>query len=241
MCRGPVNMSVASMDSVKLYARELMEYGSVICYVIDVMIGIWLWRGRATFPILGNVWFPIHSTFVFTAAVVAIECPLLIPTVFFYSIAWMLLSIGYNCSAHPDPWQRCKTVGELNMVRLLGRSVHGPVRIEPNVGVEEAAALEKLDDVKATRVSSFLLDFMKVGLKVRKIYKKTDASSKSNPLVICTCVLYHCSHFSPDIAIDTEESASWSILGNNLYYVHLMLSCKCRMFKPSWLFVNLSV
>mmetsp|Transcript_435 Transcript_435/g.674 ORF Transcript_435/g.674 Transcript_435/m.674 type:complete len:828 (-) Transcript_435:139-2622(-) len=202
LCRGPVNVSVASLDSVKLYAKELMEYGSVICYVIDVMIGVWLWRGRTNVPILGNIWCPMHSVFVFTAAVLAIEFPLMIPTIVFYSVAWILLAIGYNSSIHPDPWQRCKSVGELNMVRLTGRSIHGPIHIEPNVGVEEAVALKKLDKVKAARVKSFLLDLMKVGLKVRKIYKKADVAN---------------------IAITTEESTSWSILGNSLYYVHLML------------------
>lgn len=33
----------------------------------------------------------------------------------------------------------------------------------------------------------------------------------------------------PDIAISTKESPGWSILGNNLYYIHLMLLCKSDM------------
>lgn len=93
-------------------------------------------------------------------------------------------------------------MGELSVVRLLGRSVNDPVRIESNVGVEEEEALAKLDNVKADRVAAFLYDFMKVGLKVRRIYKKTDVTN---------------------IAISTEDGAGWSLFGNNLYYAHMGL------------------
>lgn len=169
------------MDSVKILADELMEYGLVLCYLIDVMIGIFLWRGRVKFSIFSKefkVWFPVHSIFIFVAAVLAIEFPLVIPAIFFYSIAWGLTAIGYHSSTHPNPWQRCRSMSDLSMVRLMGRSIHGPVRIEPKVGADEGEALAKLDEVKAERVAAFFSGFVSVGLKVRKIYKKTNVTSR---------------------------------------------------------------
>lgn len=181
MCRGSVNVAVASVDSVKLLAKALVEYGSVVCYLIDVLICIWLWRGKAKVCMLGKeykFWFPIHSAFVFVAAVLAVEFPLKIPAILFYTIGWALLSIGYHSSTHPDPWQRSKTFGELTMISIFGRSTQSSIQIQPNIGVSEAETLKKLDKVKADRVAAFIYDFMMVGLKVRRIYKKTEFTSK---------------------------------------------------------------
>lgn len=69
------------------------------------------------------------------------------------------------------------------MVLALGRSVHPPIYIEPNTGVEEALALEKLDKVKGDRVARFLWDAKTVGLKVRRVYKKSSMTSKL--LLLC--------------------------------------------------------
>lgn len=67
---------------------------------------------------------------------------------------------------------------ETNKVLVLGRSVHPPIRIEPYTGVEEAEARERLDRVKAERVSRFLWDAKTIGLKVRRVYAKTSITSK---------------------------------------------------------------
>lgn len=104
-------MEQASIESVKIYANELMSYGLVICYLIDVAIGVLLWRGRANLW-LGcttvNIWFPIHSIALLTAVSVAIEMPKMIPAVFFFGIAYMLLAMNYYGSRYPYPWNRCK-------------------------------------------------------------------------------------------------------------------------------------
>jgi hypothetical protein len=64
------------------------------------------------------------------------------------------------------------------MVLGLGHSVHPPIRIEPYTGVEEAMALERLDKVKGERVARFIWDAKTVGLKVRRVYKKSNVTSK---------------------------------------------------------------
>jgi hypothetical protein len=70
--------------------------------------------------------------------------------------------------------------------------------------VKDATALKALDKVKAERVVSFFTDTINVALKVQKIYKKTQIEG---------------------IAIDTEDK-SWSLMGNHLYYLHLVLGSK---------------
>ena len=99
------------MESVKFYANELMSYGLVYCYLVDVMIGVLLWRGRANVW-LGfttvNIWFPIHSIALLTAAIVVIEVPSMIPAVFFFGVAYIMLALNYYGSNYPYPWNRCK-------------------------------------------------------------------------------------------------------------------------------------
>lgn len=106
-------METASIESVKSYANELMSYGLVYCYLVDVAIGVLLWRGRLNLW-LGvttvNVWFPIHSVALLTAAAVAIEVPAMIPAVFFFSVAYMMLAMNYYGSRYPYPWNRCKVI-----------------------------------------------------------------------------------------------------------------------------------
>ena len=181
ICRGPINVAVASVESVKILAKELIGYGSVICYILDVVIGIWLWRGQIKMSIIGRkvtVWFPVHSVVVFAGAIMAIEYPLKVPAILIFCIAWASLTLGYHHSTHPDPWQRCKSIGEMIMVSALGRHIRRSIHIEPNVDSSEADRLAKLDKVKADRVAGFLYDFMMIALKIRRIYKKTDVNSK---------------------------------------------------------------
>jgi hypothetical protein len=218
ICRGRVNMEQPSVESVKFYANELMTYGLVYCYLVDVAIGVLLWRGRANVR-LGfatvNIWFPIHSVALFTAAVVAIERPDMIPAIFFFGVSYMMLVLNYHGSRYPYPWNRCKSWQETNKLLVLGRSVHPPIYIEPYTGVDEAMELEKLDRVKAERVSRFLWDAKSVGLKVKRIYAKTSVTGH---------------------AIDTKEDEQW--FAGSLYYVHMALMYLCTYLRVWRNFVN---
>ena len=209
VCNGKVNMDLPSMESVQFYAKELMSYGPLLCYVMDVGLNVLLWRGRAelTIPLLRrtvNIWFPVHSIALFIAAVICIEVPMKIPAITLFAVAWTLLTVNKNNSMHPNPWMRCQPFSETILILLTGKSRRAPVYIYENDGVEEAAALEALDKVKAERVQSFFVDAMKVGLQVRRIFQKTQLEG---------------------INIHTEDK-NWSLMGSQLYYLHLMLQSK---------------
>lgn len=212
MTHGAVDMEKVNLDSVKLYANELVAYWKNYCYFLDVMIGIFLWRGRLKVSKNRSIWFPLHSTALFFTVALAFERPQLIPPIFFYGITWIMLSINYHASRHPNPWKRVKSSEGNTMIVLLGRSLHPPIEIEPSQGVEEGNKLDKLDLLKAERISTLVQEFMGFSLEVYGIYSKTSETS---------------------VKIATEE-ANWSLLAGRLLYVHMLLKIVCqyiRMFR----------
>jgi hypothetical protein len=115
---------------------------------------------------------------------------------------------------------------------VLGRSVHPPIYIEPYTGVDEAMELEKLDRVKAERVSRFLWDAKSVALKVKRIYAKTSVTGTFSLMVFMIPLFVALNEenvaylfFPTGHAIDTKEDEQW--FAGSLYYVHMALMCMC--------------
>lgn len=174
-CRGAINMDDPTMKTTTMWFNELYSYGTVYFYIIDVIFNILLWRGRAT--ICGiSIWFPLRSIVTFVFAIAAIERPRHIPALFFYGLGWILLTMNYHWSRHPNPWQRCKSLGEMSNTMLFGNVLDKEVKIQPFEGVEETKKLEDLDALKAQRISAAFWDTIRVGLNIRRIYNKTDVN-----------------------------------------------------------------
>uniref|UniRef100_A0A7S0KZP6 Uncharacterized protein n=1 Tax=Asterionellopsis glacialis TaxID=33640 RepID=A0A7S0KZP6_9STRA len=215
-------MEKACLRTTKIQANEIKSYGTSICYAIDVLLGVLLWRGRANVSIplssiVLNIWFPIHSVALFLAAILAIEFPTLTPTILLYSLAWTMATINYHGSVYPNPWKRCKSMHQENLIMILGHSQRGPIFIKPGEGIAEGEALDKLDAVKAERVQVFLRDLMSVGLKARRMYSKSNMQN---------------------ISLETGDISGSTIIekmvGSYLNYLHLMLYYMCtylRMFR----------
>jgi hypothetical protein len=209
LTRGAVDMEKASVASVKLYANELISYWKSYCYVLDVLFEVVLWRGRLTIGENRTVWFPIHSLFLFTATTIAIERPTWVVPIFLYTISWIMLSINFYASRHPYPWKRVKSCEQTNMVVLLGRSVHAPVKISPNQGVREGDMIERLDDAKAKRMSALISETLFFMVKIYGIYSKTSETSQKI----------------------TTEKYHWSLLNGRLYYLHILLKSLCTYIR----------
>jgi hypothetical protein len=212
LTRGAVDMETSSLDSVKLYSKELASYTKNYCFVLDVMVEIFLWRGRLKITKTRSIWFPLHSMALLFAVVLAFERPQFILPMFLYAIAWVMLSLNFHASRHPYPWKRVKASEKTNMVVLLGRSIHPPIVIEPGQGVAGGQTLHKLDKLKAERISKLMQELVAFGLKVSEIYSKTSESS---------------------VKMATERR-DWSLLAERLYYVHTALKTLCgciRMFR----------
>lgn len=179
-------MQKASMASVNLYLSEMSHYLRSFCYFLDVVLQILLWRGQAHFSIFGhsyNVWFPIHSIWLFASVALAFEKPSLAPSVLFYGLAWTMISMNYFNSHHPYFWYRVKSFDSL----MLGLVRSGTETTTPAIESTEKLSMAKnhadeLQKHKADRMIALISAFLTTGLKAYKIYSGTTLSGK---LALC--------------------------------------------------------
>lgn len=201
--RGLVDMEQSSLTSVKLYGKELVSYWGNLCYFWDVAFETWLWRGRI--QVCGfSVWFPIHSLVLFVSCVLCLEYPHKIVAIALYGLAWILLTVQYHASRHPNPWRRVTALDQRIVGLVTGQSA-APTRIHPGDGGSEERRLEQLDALKASRMSQLIYSLMKFGLTVYRTYSRQSEGA---------------------LALTTEQR-DWSLLADHLYYLHLFLKYLC--------------
>ncbi len=221
--RGSMDMDEVTIDTLKLYLRELLSYRKNLCYVLDVFFEIFLWRGRLKYGKGRSVWFPLHSVVLFAGSLLLIERPDLVIPIYLYGISWILLSINYHLSRHPSPWKQVKKSEEVNMMALSGRSHFNPVTIEPNQGVEEDDKLEQLDAMKTERMMKLITVLFRFALKVHRIYSKTNLSSF-------------------DMTTDTASKIDFRIIkrfvANRLTYLHTAVKSLCQTSRLIRNFIN---
>ena len=103
-------------------------------YIQDGFMALLLWRG--TLPIYipfgfdETILFPIHSLSALLIAISIVEKPQLIPSIFFASIAWLMLATQAYRRSLPDIWSRCKSSQELVEVLVVGESSTPPETIQ---------------------------------------------------------------------------------------------------------------
>jgi hypothetical protein len=209
--KGAVRMNEASIESVKILLSEVLSYWDSLCFLLDVVLGVLLWRGRLRITKTRTIWFPIHSVVVLASVVTLIERQELVFPVLLYYLAWLLLSINYHESGHPNPWKRVPWSLETNTLLILGRrnvfsgtsfsSGTELPEISPGQGAEDGSCKEKLDELKSKRMSALIHALLNFMLKVLRIYSKTSDSS---------------------VEITTNRK-KWHFLSGKLYYVHLLL------------------
>ena len=171
-------MQKASVASINLYLSEMSHYLRSFCYFLDVALQILLWRGRANFSMFGHsfsLWFPIHSVCLFVGVAVAFEKPSLAPSIFFYGLAYIMISMNYFNSNHPYPWYRVKSFDSL--VVGLVRTRRGATTIESNAELNKAKEYaDELQKRKADRIVALISAFLATGLNAYKIYSGTTIS-----------------------------------------------------------------
>ena len=220
--RGVGYMHNVSIKSVKLLAREVMEYGGRFCFTMDVLMEILLWRGRCHITKSTSIWFPIHSVVLFVGALTLVERPDWIVPISLYGIAWVLLSVNYYASSHPNPWLRTPPYTETICMTVFGRRTVLPVSSKSNnaydrmasiasyQGSSEAMRQEKLDELKAARMSALISGTITFLSKVYYIYSKTGNKA---------------------IKITTDRTNKWNILSSKLKYIHMFLLYMCQYLR----------
>jgi hypothetical protein len=121
------------------YIEELLALQHALFYVNDALVSVLLWRGTTNVTIGSRTLkLPIHSITAFFAAVLLVEHPQLLPSFFFYGVAWIFFATMDYRSQLPDVWSRCKTYLELARTLALGDSGTPPVTIAPLENYAEA-------------------------------------------------------------------------------------------------------
>lgn len=218
--RGAVNMEKPTVDTVKLYASELVSYGENIFYALDVLLEILLWRGRIDITKTRTIWFPIHSLYLFCSTVILVERPEWIAPIVLYAMAWFLLSLNYHASTHPYPWLRVQKSTEVNMTAFFKGGTNSlPQQIAAGEGLAEKEKLERLDQLKSKRMSMIVTAWLQFLLKAYRIYSKTTVTAAQ-------------------FATEVREWDSWQFLSGRLYYLHMMLKYQCYYIRLFRNFIN---
>ena len=127
------NQEKASIVTVTESVYEIMSYTDAALCALDATIQTILWRGEVEFEIsntisytynffFGNgkklditksstkvcLWMPIHSIFFFFGGITVAEDLRLLPSFMFFALSWILLTIMFRNSRHPNPWKRTK-------------------------------------------------------------------------------------------------------------------------------------
>lgn len=61
---------------------------------------------------------------------------------------------------------------------IVGHSCHGAVNVAPNESKEASELRDQLDDCKAQRMKGLFFEMVNTGLKVRRVYSKTQVESE---------------------------------------------------------------
>ena len=205
---GAINMDMPSMSSVRLYVSEAFDLWHNYCYFLDVWANIVLWRGRACVSVFGystSIWFPIHSLWLFVSCAVAYEKPQFAPAIFFFGLAWIMISTNMHNSRHPYPWYRVKKFESLLLgILIKSKACSSTHSVEAHSSADMKSIYDALAKLKAERMMALITAFICTAQKAYRIYSGTDITN----------------------IVDTTEDKSVYFLSGSLYYPHMLLKCK---------------
>lgn len=170
-------MEQPSLDSVKLYVNELLDNYDRLCYLLDVLLEVWLWRGRLQVTRRVSIWFPIQSAVLFGVALAAIERPDLLVSIVLYYVAFLLMTTSFHSSRDPNPWKRSLSSWELNFLVLFGWKLRSSVWIQQNDGKDETELLQKLNEAKSVRMKKLIAELAAFCSAAASIYSKSGSAS----------------------------------------------------------------
>lgn len=160
---GAQDLIAYSKDAIWMYVDELKSYVDMKYYVILAAINLVFWRGQV---LMFGFDVPLHSLFIFLSTVFVLERPTYGPTIYFYGLAWFLVSIQFYVSENPNPWRKSKGFAQI-MSALAGKPLEGPATIEAgeyaaisyayNKENEDWLAKKKDEDAKAAEENAKLM------------------------------------------------------------------------------------
>jgi C2 domain len=120
---GEENLNKLDMDALKSYGSELLGYRDVVVYVQQAVLTVLLWRGHYQVNIYRCKFkLPLHSMVAFVMGISLIEDFNLLPSFFFFCIAWFFLATNEQRQRNPSPWHKSATFGGLWFAFLTGKT-----------------------------------------------------------------------------------------------------------------------
>mmetsp|Transcript_13765 Transcript_13765/g.20289 ORF Transcript_13765/g.20289 Transcript_13765/m.20289 type:complete len:1086 (+) Transcript_13765:65-3322(+) len=148
---GNVDMESYSLKTFFMYIDELQSYQGVLPQLEEAIITVIFWRGHHSIKLFGSTyWLPIHSIFNFITCIIAVEYPQVIPSLFFLSIAWVMLATLWFRRHNPNHWNRCKPFKGM-LSALIFRDGFTPAKVEPFENNEAIIAYEQQLGAKMKR------------------------------------------------------------------------------------------
>ena len=175
-------MTDVTIDSVKLYANELIDHLREYCYLFDIAAGVFLWRGSFCLTLFGlhlSCWFPLDSMVLFLSVLLALEFPIYFPSIALYLISYMLLKTNYHLSSNPSPWLRIRSARQIAMTHY---GISPPAKeILPGTGEEEARAIAKIEEYRYA-YNCISIPFHRCIFQCRVVYLTTSFSLHSGAM-----------------------------------------------------------
>ena len=169
LCRGQIDFDRPSLQACKSYANEIMSYGDTFVFLLDNLASVLLWRGSLNTKIFNlslSLWCPLDSILLFMTSIIAVENPVMLPSILCFSMAYIMFKIGYRASRHPYPWKRCKSPIPFVKAR--------PVTYEEHQGYTNSLVLQNLDRMRLQRLRILLQAISFFYFTLRKEYAKLD-------------------------------------------------------------------
>lgn len=169
LCRGHVDSDRPTIQKCKAYADEIMSYGDHFVFLLDNLASILLWRGSLNTEIFNlplTLWVPLDSILLFIGSIVAVENPVMIPSIFCLLVAYFMFKVGYRTSRHPYPWMRCKSPIPFGQTR--------EVTYEKHQGYTDSLVLQELNRKRLQRLQVLLQAISYFYFTLQKEYAKLD-------------------------------------------------------------------
>lgn len=120
---GEENLNKLDMDALKSYGNELSAYRDVVGYIQHAALTVLLWRGHYQINLYRcHFKLPLHSIVAFVMGISLIEDFNLLPSYFFFCIAWFFLATNEQRQRNPSPWHKSATFGGLWFAILTGKT-----------------------------------------------------------------------------------------------------------------------
>ena len=144
--------------ALKSQAQEMLDLVQGAKYaLVDAAKSLIFWRGQVSF---GKVKFPLYSMLVYIGGAYVVERPYLLPSLFFWIVAFSMMASYGHRSQLPSPWYRGRPIADFASAFTNGKLKGSTVRIKAGEGAKETEGLQQawqsrveLDAVAASKRS----------------------------------------------------------------------------------------